>query len=100
MGSSMATQTERQDSRQTTLVSIPLCLQHPVDEAVIVPGAGDRTIWRFIREGRLEGVRLSCRVCMSRTALEKHTDASGTRVRGAPPHLAPRPTAAAQSVQS
>jgi hypothetical protein len=96
----MATQTERRDSRQTALVSTPLCLQPPVDKAVIVPSAGDRTIWRFIREGRLEKVRLSCCVSMPRAALEKHTDASGTRVHRANPHLAPRPTAAAQSVQS
>ena len=96
----MATQTERQDNRQTALFSIPLCFQHPVDEAVIVPGAGDRTIWRSICERRLEGVRLSCRVCMSKSTLEKHTDASDTRVRRAPLHLALRPAAAAQSVQS
>jgi hypothetical protein len=96
----MATQIERRNSRQTALLSIPLCLEHPADEAVIVPGAGDRTIRRFVCEERLEEVRLSCRVSMSIAALAKRTDGSGGRVRGAPSHPAPGPTAATQSVQS
>ena len=38
---SMGTQIECRDSRQTDLLSIPLCLQPTVDEAAIVPGAGE-----------------------------------------------------------
>ena len=100
VGSSMATQTERQDSRKTALISIPLCLERPEDEAVIVPDAADRTIWKFILEGRVEAVRRSCLECLSMAALEKRADAYDTQVRGVPPNVGLRPMAAAQSVQS
>ena len=99
-GEHLTTQIEHWDSWQPDLLSIPLCLQPPVDEAVIVPDVGNRAIWGDICEGRLEKVRLSCRVFISLAAPEKHTDAFGSRAYRAPSHLEPSSTAVIQSVQS
>jgi excisionase family DNA binding protein len=100
----MATLSEPGNHYPTTLGSIPVRLQHLLHQAAILLGVGDRTIWRIIREGRLEAVRHGCRVSVSRAALEKliaeHADASCTRVLLAPPHSVARVMAAARSVQS
>lgn len=85
--------------KRKALAAIPLRLQYPVREAAILLGSSDRTVWRLIREGRLETVRLGSRVFVSRAALERliadNSDTSGVPVRPAPPHIAAKVAAAA-----
>ena len=85
--------------KRLALDMIPLRLQHPVPEAAILLGCGVRSVWRAIREKRLETVHLGSRIFISRIALEKYiaanTDTTGAPVRQAPPHIAAKVAAAA-----
>jgi len=100
----MATLSEPWKQCQTPLGSIPVRLQQLPHLTVILFDAGDRTIWRIILEGRLEAVRPGCRVSVSMGASEnliaEHTQASGTRIRPAPPHIAARVPPADRSAKS
>jgi len=100
----MATLSEPWKLCQTPLGSIPVRLQQLLHQAAILLDAGDSTIWRIILEGRLEAVRPGCRISVSMGVSEnliaEHTQASGTRIRPAPPHIAARVRPAARSAKS
>ncbi len=54
---------------------MPERLSYPVPEAAEQLGVGTRTIWRWIKEGKLQTARLGSRVLVPRKALEAFLDA-------------------------
>ena len=85
--------------KRPSLDMLPLRLQHPVPEAAVLLGWGERSVWRAIRSGRLPAVHLGARIFVARTELEKfiadNADRSGALVRAVPPHIKARVDAAA-----